>query len=179
MLLVWLVPHLPPDRTRSVPVLTLVLLMFGIGSVCAAIQHAAAAGWLNACTIGGLVVGAAAPRGRVAGGVRGRRAAGRRRVTRLEPFRLGTATATLSNWGSGVVMVLVPTALELVRGVSVLESGILFLAFSVPFALGGVLSGFMIRSLTAPAHARARLGRDGRRAWSGWRSSVPTARSAR
>jgi MFS family permease len=39
----------------------------------------------------------------------------------------------------------------LVRGVSVLEAGILFLAFSVPFALGGALSGFMIRVRTAPA----------------------------
>jgi len=32
----------------------------------------------------------------------------------------------------------------------VLEAGILFLGFSVPFALCGALSGFMIRSLTAP-----------------------------
>ncbi len=123
--------------------------MLGIGSATAAIQHVASAGWGNAFTIAGLVVGALLlfvvwlrVRGRdplIAAG-----------VTRLEPFRLGTYTATLSNWGSGVVMVLVPTALELVRGVSVLEAGILFLGFSVPFALGGVLSGFMIRSLTAP-----------------------------
>src|SRR4029079_1971574 len=46
VLLVWLVPHLPADRTRSVPFVTLVLLMFGIASVTAAIQHVAAAGWL-------------------------------------------------------------------------------------------------------------------------------------
>jgi MFS family permease len=149
VLLVWLVPHLPPDRTRSVPVFNLVLLMFGIGSACAAIQHTASGGWLNAATIAGLVVG----------GlllvvvwlrVRGREPLVAAKVTRLEAFRLGTSTATLSNWGSGVVMVLVPTALELVRGVSVLEAGILFLGFSVPFALGGVLSGLMIRSITAP-----------------------------
>jgi MFS family permease len=44
----------------------------------------------------------------------------------------------------------VPSALELVRGVSVLESGIIFLGFSVPFALGGAMSGFMIRSFDAP-----------------------------
>jgi hypothetical protein len=56
----------------------------------------------------------------------------------------------LSNWGSGVVMVLVPTALELVRGVSVLEAGVLFLGFSVPFALGGAMSGFLVRTRTAP-----------------------------
>jgi MFS family permease len=149
VLLVWLVPHLPPDRTRSVPVVTLVLLMFGIASVTAAIQHVTTAGWLNAATIGGILVGALLLVV-VWLRVRGREPLIAANVTRLAPFRLGTYTATLSNWGSGVVMVLVPTALELVRGVSVLEAGILFLGFSVPFAIGGALSGFMIRSLTAP-----------------------------
>jgi MFS family permease len=149
VLLVWLVPHLPADRTRSVPVVTLVMLMFGIGSACAAIQHVAGAGWLNAYTVGGILIGAVFLV-LVWLRVRGRDPLVADSVTGLAPFRLGTATATFSNWGSGVVMVLVPTALELVRGVSVLEAGILFLGFSAPFALGGVLSGFMIRSLTAP-----------------------------
>jgi DHA2 family methylenomycin A resistance protein-like MFS transporter len=149
LMLVWLVPHLPADRTRDVPVITLVLLMFGIGTACAAIQHVASAGWLDAVTIGGLVVGAGFLVV-VWRRVRGRAPLISEQVTRLVPFRLGTATATLSNWGSGVVMVLVPTALEVVRGVSVLESGILFLGFSVPFALGGAMSGFMARALTAP-----------------------------
>jgi DHA2 family methylenomycin A resistance protein-like MFS transporter len=149
VMLLWLVPRLPADPTRAVPVVTLVMLMFGIGSGCAAIQHVAAGGWLNAYTIGGLVVGAGFLL-LVWLRVRGREPLIPERVTRLVAFRLGTATATLSNWGSGVVMVLVPTALEVVRGVSVLESGILFLAFSVPFALGGAMSGFMTRSRTAP-----------------------------
>jgi MFS family permease len=150
VLLVWLVPHLPFDRTRSVPVLTLLLLMFGIGFACAGIQHAAAGGWFNASTIGGIVIGGVFLV-LVAVRRRGHEPLVAARVTTQPAFRLGTATATLSNWGSGVVMVLVPTALQLVRGVSVLEAGILFLAFSVPFALGGALSGFMIRVRTAPA----------------------------
>jgi DHA2 family multidrug resistance protein-like MFS transporter len=149
VLLVWLVPHLPADRTRSVPFVTLVLLMFGIASVTAAIQHVTSAGWLNATTIGGIVLGVVLLV-IVWRRVRGREPLIADRVTRLPAFRLGTETATLSNWGSGVVIVLVPTALEVVRGVNVLEAGILFLGFSIPFALGGLLSGFMIRSLTAP-----------------------------
>jgi MFS family permease len=149
VLLLWLVPHLPSDRTRSVPVVTLVLLMFGIASGTAAIQHVAAGGWLNAFTMSGIVIGAALL-GIVWLRVRGREPLIAASVMRLPAFRLGTETATLSNWGSGVVIVLVPTALELVRGVSVLEAGILFLGYSIPFALGGLLSGFMIRSLTAP-----------------------------
>lgn len=65
-------------------------------------------------------------------------------ITRKLSFRFGTAEATLSNWGSGVVMVLVPIALETIRGVSVLEAGIIFMAFSIPFALGSVISGSAI-----------------------------------
>jgi DHA2 family multidrug resistance protein-like MFS transporter len=149
VLLVWLVPHLPTDRTRSVPFVTLVLLMFGIASFTAAIQHVAAAGWFNAVTIWGIVIGLALLL-IVWLRVRGREPLIAASVMRLPAFRLGTETATLSNWGSGVVIVLVPTALEVVRGVSVLEAGILFLGYSIPFALGGLLSGFMIRSLTAP-----------------------------
>jgi MFS family permease len=149
VLLAWLVPHLPADRTRSVPFVTLVLLMFGIASVTAAIQHVTAAGWLNATTIGGVVIGAVLLV-IVWLRVRGREPLIAAGVMRLPAFRLGTETATFSNWGSGVVIVLVPTALEVVRGVSVLEAGILFLGYSIPFAVGGLLSGFMIRSLTAP-----------------------------
>jgi MFS family permease len=149
LLLVWLVPPLPSDHTRTVPVITLILLMLGIGFGCAGIQHAAAGGWLSTFTIGGVVLG-----GIFLVLVARRRRPGDplvpARVTQSPPFRLGTATATLSNWGSGVVMVLVPAALELVRHTSVLETGVLFLAFSVPFALGGAASGFMIRVPDAP-----------------------------
>jgi MFS family permease len=126
-----------------------VLLMFGIASVTAAIQHVASAGWWNATTIGGILIGAALLVA-VWLRVRGHEPLIAASVMRLRSFRLGTETATLSNWGSGVVIVLVPTALEVVRGVSVLEAGILFLGYSIPFALGGLLSGFMIRSLGAP-----------------------------
>jgi hypothetical protein len=150
VLLGWLVPPLPSDPTRSVPVRTLTLLMLGIAFGCAGIQHAASGGWLNAYTVGGVVVGA----GFLLLVAHRRRADDPlvpTRVTESPAFRLGTGTATLSNWGSGVVMVLVPTALELVRNTTVLETGILFLAFSVPFALGGALSGFMIRVRAAPA----------------------------
>jgi MFS family permease len=149
-LLMWLVPPLPADRTRTVPVVTLGFLMLGIGFAVGGIQHAASAGWGSAPTVVSTLVGAVflvvvarrrSPSAPLVAAA----------VTRLGPFRLGTATATLSNWGSGVVMVLVPTALELVRHTSVLETGILFLAFSVPFALGGAASGLMIRARSAPA----------------------------
>ena len=149
-MLIWLVPPLPADHTRTVPVVTLGFLMLGIAFVVGGIQHAASGGWAAAGTLVSIVIGSAFLFV----------VARRRRpedplvpatVTRSAPFRLGTATATLSNWGSGVVMVLVPTAFELVRETTVLETGILFLAFSIPFALGGAASGLMIRRRDAPS----------------------------
>jgi MFS family permease len=123
--------------------------MFGVGFTCGGIQHVASGGWLNSATLGSIALGVGflvvtALR------LRGREPLIPDSIVRLPQFRLGTATATLSNWGSGVVMVLVPTALELVRGVSVLDAGILFLAFSIPFAVGGGASGFLIRQRGAP-----------------------------
>jgi hypothetical protein len=49
-----------------------------------------------------------------------------------------------------VIFTLVPPALTAVRGTSLLETGMLFLAFSAPFALGGALSGPAVRLLGGP-----------------------------
>jgi MYXO-CTERM domain-containing protein len=144
VLLLVLVPPLPADRTREVPVFTLVLLMVGIAGVVGGIQHASSGGWASAGTVTPVVVGAL-----FLLWVWRRRRPGEplvaRKVTGMPSFRLGTAEATLSNWGSGVVMVLVPIALEVVRHTSVLETGLLFLGYSIPFAIGGLLSGPLIR----------------------------------
>jgi MFS family permease len=149
-LLMWLVPPLPSDRTRTIPVVTLGFLVLGIGFACGGIQHAASAGWDATATIVSIGIGA------ICLFVVARRRSPNdplvpTAVSTSGSFRLGTATATLSNWGSGVVMVLVPTSLELVRHTTVLETGLLFLAFSVPFAIGGGASGLMIRARNAPA----------------------------
>ncbi|MFN8025139.1 MAG: MFS transporter [Acidimicrobiia bacterium] len=144
VMLVVLVPALPRDGTRDIPWLRLVLVLLGTAGIVGGIQHASSAGWGAAGTLVPIVAGA----GFLVGVYLLRSATDplvTRKVTSLLTFRFGTAEATLSNWGSGVVMVLVPTALEVVRGTTVLEAGMLFLGFSVPFALGGLLSGPMIR----------------------------------
>jgi MFS family permease len=149
-LLAVLVPPLGSDHSRTVPFVRLGLLMLGIGFAVGGMQHAASAGWSEPGTIVSIGLGA----------VFLLMVARLRRpddplvpaaVTRSLSFRLGTAEATLSNWGSGVVMVLVPTSLELVRHTSVLDTGLLFLAFSIPFALGGAASGPLIRRRGGPA----------------------------
>jgi MFS family permease len=150
VLLAVLVPPLPSDPTRSVPVVTLGMLMLGIGFTVGGMQRAASAGWSSPGAVGSIALGAlflfvtyrrrspAQPLVPVS-------------VSRQFSFRLGTAEATLSNWGSGVVMVLVPASLQLVRHASVLETGLLFLGFSVPFAVGGALSGPMTRARGGPS----------------------------
>jgi MFS family permease len=112
-------------------------------------QHAATAGWSSPGTIVALALGA------LFLFVTSRRRSPAQplvptSVSRLFTFRLGTTEATLSNWGSGVVMVLVPASLELVRHASVLDTGLLFLGFSIPFAVGGGLSGPFARTRGGP-----------------------------
>jgi len=138
-----LVPELPSDGTRRIPVLRLVLVLCGTAGVVGGIQHASSGGWASVGTVLPITAGAVF----LLGVFLLRRPDDplvTPKVTGVGSFRLGTAEATLSNWGSGVVMVLVPTALEVIRGTTLLETGMIFLAFSVPFALGGLASGPMI-----------------------------------
>lgn len=144
-----LVPRLPSDPARSLPVGRLAVLIAGLTLVVAGIQHATAGGWASAGTVVPVALGV------VSLGVawRLRRPADPlvpAAVTRSLTFRLGTLEATLSNWGSGVVMVLVPLALQEERGLGVLATGVVFLAFSALFALGGALSGPAVNRLGGP-----------------------------
>lgn len=134
----FLTPPLPADRTERLPAGRLGLLTAGIWVAFTALQRAGTTGWLQAEVIVGLVVGTALTV--VALRSRGTPIA-HREVLDDRSFRLGTAEATLSNWGSGVLMVLVPIALQTGRGLGVVETGLVFLGFSVPFAIGGAASG--------------------------------------
>jgi MFS family permease len=62
-------------------------------------------------------------------------------VTSVPSFRAATVAGASVNWGAGVLLVLVPGGLQLVGDWSVLGTGLLFLAYSLPFALLGGLSG--------------------------------------
>jgi MFS family permease len=147
VMLVVLVPRLPGDPDRSMRIVPLVALMIGIAGVVTGIQHSSAGGWGSPLTIVPIVIGAVAlfatwrlrhPDDPLVP----------RTVSSNLSFRLGTAEATLSNWGSGVVMVLVPIALQVIRHLSVMETGMVFLAFSAPFAVGGAISGPLVNKLT-------------------------------
>lgn len=147
--LVALVPALPRDPNRRLPVRRLVLVMAGVTLVVAGIQHVSAGGWSAPGTMVPVLVGVVTlglawldrqPNDPIVPAA----------VTRSAMFRLGTADATLSNWGSGVVMVLVPLALQEQRGLGVLATGLVFLAFSALFAAGGALSGVVVNRAGGP-----------------------------
>lgn len=144
-----LIPPLPRDPSRSIPVPRLATVIAGITLVVAGIQHAAAGGWFAIGTVvpvalGIVLLGVAWLMRRPSDPVVPTA------VTQLPSFRLGTTEATLSNWGSGVVMVLVPLSLQEERGLSVLATGMVFLAFSISFAAGGALSGPIVNRVGGP-----------------------------
>lgn len=136
----FLVPKLPRAATRPLPVIPLVVLMIGIAGTIGGIQHASNGGWRSLATIVPIVIGAGALM--VVWFIRNpKEPLVVRSVSANIAFRVGTSVATLSNWGSGVVMVLIPIALQTIRGSSVAEMGWIFLSFSAPFAVGASLSG--------------------------------------
>ena len=138
VMLPFLTPELPTDRTERFPAGRLGVLTVGVWVAFSALQRAGSWGWGHAEVWAGLVGGAVL----VVVALRSRGAPiAHREVTRDPSFRRGTAEATLSNWGSGVLMVLVPIALQTSRGLGVVATGLVFLGFSVPFAVGGAGSG--------------------------------------
>lgn len=144
--LVVLTPPLPRDRAEPIPVVRLGVLTAGVWVTFSTLQRAGSGGWWHPTVVVGLVVGAILLV--IAWQMRGAPIA-HREVVDDRSFRLGTAEATTSNWGSGVLMVLVPIALQTTRGLSVVQTGLVFLAFTIPFAIGGALSGLQTRRFGA------------------------------
>ena len=146
VLLATLVPPLPSNRRLPVDVVRLGALTVAVALTVGGLQHAAPGGWGSAGTLVPLALGVGIGAVLVAHG-RGREPLVPKAVTDTASFRVGTWVATASNWGSGVILVLVPAALQVVRHATVLETGALFLGFSVPYAIAGAVSGPISRRL--------------------------------
>jgi len=139
-----MVPRVPGDPTRALHPVRLGLLTFGIAFAVGGLQIAGNDGWGQPTTIAAILLGLVILAVALFGSHTG--ALVERNVLRIKSFWAGTGMATASNWGSGVALVLVPAALQSARGIDVLDAGVLFLAYSVPFALGGSVSGPVVKA---------------------------------
>ena len=142
VVLALVVPHRTGDRSRPLDAPRLLVLALGLALSVGALQHLGGTDG-GPVARGLLLLGAVLVAASVVRAGRGPLVA--RSVTAPWPSRAGTAVATTSNWGSGVVFALVPPALATARGMSVLATGLLLVAFSAPFAVGGAVSGPLVR----------------------------------
>lgn len=73
-------------------------------------------------------------------------------LRRCRPFRPPVAVASLANWGFGAMNVMVTFWLQSTLGLSALQTGAVFLAYSVPFAVLGAFTGRVVarRGTTSP-----------------------------
>ena len=67
-----------------------------------------------------------------------------RGVTASRAYRPPVAVAFLANWGFGALNILLTFWLQSVRGESAAVTGVVFLAYSVPFAVLGALTGRVV-----------------------------------
>lgn len=72
-------------------------------------------------------------------------------ITGAVAYRAPVAVAFLANWGFGALNILLTFWLQDVRGESAAMTGVVFLAYSVPFALLGALTGRVVARLGAAA----------------------------
>ena len=68
-----------------------------------------------------------------------------RAITRARAYRSPVVVAFLANWGFGAINILLTFWLQSVRGESAATTGLIFLAYSVPFAVLGALTGRVVR----------------------------------
>ena len=75
-----------------------------------------------------------------------------RNLRRCRAFRPPVAVASLANWGFGAMNVMITFWLQSALGLSALQTGAVFLAYSIPFAVLGALTGRVVgrRGTTTP-----------------------------
>ena len=82
-------------------------------------------------------------------------------ILRARDYRPPVTVAFLANWGFGAINILLTFWLQDVRDLSAATTGLVFLAYSVPFAVMGALTGRVVQ----------RFGLTRARWWWAWRWS--------
>jgi len=66
-------------------------------------------------------------------------------ISRARAYRPPVVVAFLANWGFGAINIVLTFWLQDVRGLSAAWTGVVFMAYSVPFAIMGALTGRVVR----------------------------------
>jgi len=138
------VPESTGDR-RPIDALGAALVTASITAVVFGFQEAGGLGWSDPLVAGSIGCGVVLFAVFV---VQQRRVADpliERAITRATAYRPPVAVAFLANWGFGAINILLTFWLQSVRGESASTTGLIFLAYSVPFALLGALTGRVVR----------------------------------
>lgn len=138
------VPESTGDR-RHIDGIGAVLVTLAITAVVFGLQEAGSLGWGDPLVIGSLATGAVLF---VVFVLQQRRLAEpliERAITRARAYRPPVTVAFLANWGFGALNIMLTFWLQDVRGESAATTGLIFLAYSVPFAVLGALTGRVVR----------------------------------
>jgi len=144
--LVMILRHVPEstgDR-RPIDLVGAALVTVSISLVVFGLQEAGNVGWTDPLVLVAGVVGLAVF---VAFVAQQRRSAVRlvdAAITRAGAYRPPVTVAFLANWGFGAINILLTFWLQQVRGESAAMTGVVFLAYSVPFAVLGAATGRVV-----------------------------------
>ncbi len=144
---VMIIAVVPESRgdDRRIDVLGAAIVTASVTSVVYGLQEAGLRGWGDPLVIGSLVLGAVLFAAFVVEQRGGREALIDAAITRSAAFRPPVVVAFLANWGFGALNILLTFWLQDVRGESAAMTGVIFLAYSVPFAVLGAVTGAVAR----------------------------------
>ncbi|MDQ2677666.1 MAG: MFS transporter [Actinomycetota bacterium] len=130
---------------RRIDLLGAAIVTTAVTAVVYGLQEAGLRGWTDPLVIGALVAGALL----FVVFVIEQRGDGKAlidaAISRSAAYRPPVAVAFLANWGFGALNILLTFWLQDVRGESAAMTGVIFLAYSVPFAVLGAVTGRVAR----------------------------------
>ena len=130
---------------RHIDLVGAAIVTASVTAVVYGLQEAGLKGWTDPVVLGALVLGAVLFVVFVIEQRSGREPLIDAAITRSVAYRPPVAVAFLANWGFGALNILLTFWLQDVRGESAAMTGVIFLAYSVPFAILGAVTGRVAR----------------------------------
>ncbi|MEX0767742.1 MAG: MFS transporter, partial [Microthrixaceae bacterium] len=137
---------------RPIDVVGALLATASVTCVIYGLQEAGMKGWLSPAVLGPLAAGVVLFAVFVLQQRRSTQPLIAAAIVHARAYRPPVAVAFLANWGFGAINILMTFWLQEVRDLSAAVTGLVFLAYSVPFAMMGALTGRVVKfaGLRAP-----------------------------